>query len=72
MTLALLGQLTGIAWQTCEVMADQEDKLQEALALDEFIKVVDSRFGRNEQVKLPEGSGKIFRQYRQEAKRDNN
>ena len=45
-TLSIIGQLTGAAWETCESMIDKPDELEKEKAYDDLMKLLDSRFSQ--------------------------
>ena len=53
-TLAILGQLTGIAWTACETLADEPDKLETEEAYKALIDILDKRFGQDKATELPD------------------
>ena len=52
-TLLLLGQLTGIAWETCESLADDPAALEAEEAFGKLIAFLDSRFRHDRSTELP-------------------
>ena len=58
--LLLLGQLTGIAWETCESLADDPAALEAEEAFDKLIALLDSRFRHDRSTELPDAFEEYF------------
>ena len=58
--LAVLGQLTGIAWTACEQLADDPEALETDTALDEILVILDRRFQYEKITDLPEAFEEYF------------
>ena len=56
----LLGQLTGLAWEACDSLAEDSDELQETDAFDELIFILDSRLKHDKSTELPDAFEDYF------------
>ncbi len=55
----LLGQLTELAWEACDVLAGDTDKLAKTDAFDKLIVILDSQFQHDMSTELPD----VFEDY---------
>ena len=58
--LSILGNLTGIAWATCEKLADNPDNLETADAYNNLMKLLDERFEYTKITQLPDAFEEYF------------
>ena len=52
-TLAILGQLTGLAWQACEELADKPEELKRDGAYEKLMKLLEARFAQKNLWSFP-------------------
>jgi hypothetical protein len=58
--IMLVGSLSGIAWDTCESLAEDTSKLEDDKAFDLLIDLLDSRFRHDKSTELPEAFEEYF------------
>ena len=58
--LALLGNLTGLAWSACEELADSPDALEKEGAFEKLISLLDQRFMHEKATELPDAFEEYF------------
>ena len=58
--LALMGNLTGLAWSACEELADKPDELEGERAFDKLIALLDKRFLHEKATELPDAFEEYF------------
>ena len=58
--LAILGQLTGLAWQACEELADKPEELDQDGAFEKLMRLLEARFAQEKLVELPDAFEDYF------------
>ena len=58
--ILLLGQLSGMAWDVCEHLAENPDSLEADDAFDKLIGLLDARFRHDKQTELPDAFEDYF------------
>lgn len=58
--LSILGQLTGLSWTSCEVLADDPSQLESSDALKKILSILDGRFQYDKSTELPDTFEEYF------------
>ena len=58
--LAVVGNLTGLAWTVVEGLVDSPADLEKETAIDEVLKLLDARFALEKNTELPDALEEYF------------